>query len=204
MIDWTLMADWVQAVVGVLTLPVIVWYTNEARRQRQTAVNQLSEQIAQTDLQIRPMVVVYLDATERTVTLHNVGNGTALNVRIPEVPVHERIDGWPITLEFPEGVAVLEAGKRTMIPYRDLAGGQDFDGMFAAAGDSRYTRDKVSIRVEYEDVLMRPLESITEIGPGSHRIIGPLHDRSSLPSGTFERQQLPTPNAPNFPQRSHT
>jgi hypothetical protein len=79
-------AAWVNIVILATTGLVLIWYTVETRRLRIQAQRQVEEIQQQTEVQVRPFVIVepYFadDTTHGKFLARNVGNGTALNVRV--------------------------------------------------------------------------------------------------------------------------
>jgi len=63
-----------------LTLLAVVWYAWETRRLR-------IETIKQTELSLRPFVIISYKEHERKFSYENIGNGPALKVKLDDIPI---------------------------------------------------------------------------------------------------------------------
>ncbi len=104
-------AAWVQAGILLITAGVVGWYAVETKCLRQAtqmqvkeSQNQVKESQRQTELQLRPFVI--LGSTHEKLYVKNVGNGTALNVRVRDTTLVDPRTSSAI-LRFPEPVATL-------------------------------------------------------------------------------------------------
>jgi hypothetical protein len=76
----------VNVIIVLATGLVLIWYTVETKRLRAQAQRQVEEIQQQTEAQLRPFVIVEPTFTEGIThgefIMRNIGNGTALNIRI--------------------------------------------------------------------------------------------------------------------------
>jgi hypothetical protein len=79
--DWTARQTWAVVLTGF----VVIWYTWETMLLRQVAV-------IQRELQLRPFVVFRKEGQKYVV--ENVGNATALGVRIDEIKISAPPQCW--------------------------------------------------------------------------------------------------------------
>ncbi|MEW6455833.1 MAG: hypothetical protein AB1410_03845 [Acidobacteriota bacterium] len=68
------------SVALILTLFVVLWYAWETRRLR-------IETIKQTELSLRPFVIILFIEHKNKFILKNIGNGPALKVKIDDIPL---------------------------------------------------------------------------------------------------------------------
>lgn len=63
-----------------LTLLAIIWYAYETRKLRM-------ETLKQTELSLKPFIILSYDERKRKFILKNIGKGVGLNVKIADIPI---------------------------------------------------------------------------------------------------------------------
>jgi hypothetical protein len=114
---------WTQAVILLITAYIVWRYTKETQRLREEAQRQ-------TELQMRPFVV--LEATHDDLQVKNLGNSTAINIRVEDIKLTKPNEASSIIVNFPEPVPALLRGE--CIPIRQkklLANGEAVQGSSA-------------------------------------------------------------------------
>jgi hypothetical protein len=152
---------WVQAAILFLTM-IIVWiYTRETKRLREAAQgqvkesqNQAKEAQRQTELQLRPFVI--FEATRDELRVKNIGNGTALNVRVRDIQLSEPTVSPIETASFSTAVPILLKNQYRPIQCDKLM----LDGELAQKGGEahRWVFDilKPIIEIAKPDEFFRP------------------------------------------------
>jgi hypothetical protein len=131
---------WGQFWVMLGTLLVVGVYTFETSRLR-------GEAQRQTELQLRPFVI-FEPAEEKDFRVRNIGNNTALNVRVAPFRLAP-----PVIAAFPRSVAFLSKGEAALLPTRTaiLEGESAADDLF----DILHPSSEL-VREEAETFLLRP------------------------------------------------
>lgn len=149
--NWTAIQTWAVVLTGI----VLIWYTWETMRLREAA-------FAQRELQLRPFVVVELKKKQFEVT--NLGVGVALNVKINEVIIDKEFE---ITVRFPESIAVLRPGETQ--PMQPESSNGEF---FLAHLDKKYANREIEVKIEFQNVEMKPYSVSERVVPGQLQMKG--------------------------------
>ena len=148
----------------ILTGAVIIWYTWENMRLRQTAV-------AQRETQIRPFVVV--ERHGKQFTVRNLGLGTALNVKVRNVVINAMEN---IAISFPDQITTLAPGEVRAISATSFHGDAPRGDFFTAHLDPKFANRELEITVDFQNVEMKPLSVALKVGPGKLQIVHTWRD----------------------------
>lgn len=175
-------AEWLslgQLFVLLATGGVVAWYTAETYKLRQTAQKQLDSQgaqlaaqLEQIETQVRPFVIFRPDQGRGTLSLENVGFGPAFNVGLDDILIHEKIEGHPLVLRFPERVPVLKPGVTVTIPVSSRMGDADFGDFFSAALNPEFNLGRIEVVITYDNVQMKRYRVTQVVEPKSLQVIG--------------------------------
>lgn len=154
--NWTAIQTWAVVLTGI----VIIWYTWETMRLRETASSQ-------REIQLRPFVVLELKDKKFLVT--NVGSGVAVNVRVNEVTVDEE---FKITVRFSRSLSILRPGEASIIEGESFKDGESAGDFFLAHLDTEYANREIDVRVEFQNVEMKPYSVSERVMPGNLQIRG--------------------------------
>lgn len=155
--DWTGRQTWVVILTGV----VVIWYTSETKRLRETSARQL-------EIQIRPFVLLR-PADGGGFLLENVGPGVALNVRVRDVVVDAE-HGVKIT--FRESVPVLRSRETLRIRAETFRGDRSAGDFFSAHIDPRYANRELAMMIEYQNVDLKTYAVVQKTQPAAMAISG--------------------------------
>lgn len=92
--------------VLIVTATIVAWYTHETKKLRVEAQKQ-------TELQLRPFVI--FEATRECFQVRNIGNGTAINVRVADIRLIDN-PSMPLSAHFSEPVPALTGGQCLPMP----------------------------------------------------------------------------------------
>lgn len=169
----------IQTITLISTGLVVLWYTWEtailrraAQTQVQSQARQIEAQLEQIETQVRPFVILDPDQGRGTAFLENIGLGPALNVRVPEILVHERIEGQPVMLRVPTQVSVLRPGEKVSISVDSFVGGREFGDFFSAALHPKFTHDRLDVVIEYENIQLKSYRVVQTVEPQLLSITG--------------------------------
>ncbi len=154
--NWTAIQTWAVVLTGI----VIIWYTWETMRLREAA-------FAQRELQLRPFVVLELQEKKFLVT--NVGVGVAINVKINEITIDKEFE---ITVMFPESIAILRPGEAQSVQAESFKKGKSAGDFYLAHLNKEYANREIDVRVEFQNVEMKPYSVSERVMPGHLRIKG--------------------------------
>lgn len=113
----------------------------------------------------------------------NLGPGSALNVRvldasIDEWPIGEN-ESLPLTLRFPDRVAVLPAGQSASVSIVSYLGDAEADDLFTAHIDPDCATEETLVSVEYHSIDLHRYTTQQLIAPKALSI----HDYSGRSEG---------------------
>lgn len=145
--DWTARQTWAVVLTGF----VVIWYTWETMLLRQVAV-------LQRELQLRPFVVFRKEGQKYV--LENVGNATALGVRIDEIKISEPTTR--LEIRFPGSLSLLKPGTIAEVEIDVLINGKKSDSTFAAHLDPKYAIQDVDVHIHFSNIEGKQY-SLTEI-----------------------------------------
>lgn len=145
--DWTARQTWAVVLTGF----VVIWYTWETMLLRQVAV-------LQRELQLRPFVVFRKEGQKYVV--ENVGNATALGVRIDEIKISEPTTR--LEIRFPGSLSLLKPGAITEVEIDVYINGTKSDSTFAAHLDPKYAIQNVDVHIHFSNIEGKQY-SLTEI-----------------------------------------
>ena len=114
--------SWVQAAILALTAYIVWRYTKETQRLRKETQRQI-------ELQLRPFVI--FEATRDDLRVRNVGNGTAINVRVENIRLTKPNETLSVIVHFPELVPTLLSDECICIKWQLLANGEVVQGSSA-------------------------------------------------------------------------
>lgn len=135
--DWTARQTWAVVLTGF----VIIWYTWETMLLRQVAV-------LQRELQLRPFVVFRKEGQKYVV--ENVGNATALGVRIDEIKISEPTT--MLEIRFPGSLSLLKPGSIADVEIDVFINGKKSDSTFAAHLDPKYAIQDVDVHIHFSNI----------------------------------------------------
>ncbi len=153
---WIAIQTWTIVFTGI----AILWYTWETMRLREAA-------LAQIELQLRPFVVLELQEKKFLVT--NVGMGVAVNVRINKITIDKEFE---ITAMFPESIAVLRPGDARSVQAESFKKGKSAGDFFLTHLNEKYANREIDVRVEFQNVEMKPYSVSERVMPGHLQIKG--------------------------------
>lgn len=145
--DWTARQTWAVVLTGF----VVIWYTWETMLLRQVAV-------FQRELQLRPFVVFRKEGQKYV--LENVGNATALGVRIDEIKISEPTT--MVEIHFPGSLSLLKPGTIAEVEIDVFINGKKSDPTFAAHLDPKYAIQDVDVHIHFSNIEGKQY-SLTEI-----------------------------------------
>jgi hypothetical protein len=154
--NWTAIQTWAMVLTGI----VIIWYTWETMQLREAA-------FSQRELQLRPFVVFELKDNAFVVT--NVGPGAAVNVRISEVTVDEELE---IVIRFSKNISILRSSETLAIEGESFRSGKSAGDFFLAHLDIKYANREFDVKIEFQNVEMKPYSVLERVMPGDLRIRG--------------------------------
>jgi len=154
--NWTALQTWAVILAGI----VIIWYTWETMQLREAA-------FAQRELQLRPFVVV--EPQKNNFVVSNVGSGVALNVRINEIIIDKEFE---ISVRFPDSIPVLRSGEGLPIHAESFKQGKPAGDFFLAHLDPKYANREIEVRVEFQNVEMKPYSVSERVLPARLQIKG--------------------------------
>lgn len=150
----------IQTWAVVLTGIVLILYTWETMRSREAA-------FAQRVLQLRPFVVVELKKKQFEVT--NLGVGVAINVKINDFVIDREFE---ITVRFPESIAVLRPGETQPMQAESFKKGISASEFFLAHLDKEYVNREIEVKIEFQNVEMKPYSVSEYVVPGRLQMKG--------------------------------
>jgi hypothetical protein len=154
-------------VVLTLTLGAVVWYTWITRRMQQDVANQVRELVHQRRLSIMPALVARVSGSSFELT--NIGNGTAINIKINRVDLpFPTLKNSYITFQ---EIFLLHRGETCTVPYEEYLEGAKFDIEFGGLAhiDEKYAHGRVSIPIEFQDIEGNLYRQIVQMGKGGYR-----------------------------------
>lgn len=109
--------------------------------------------VPQTEVQLRPFVILRANCEPNVFTLCNVGQGVALNVRVEDVRVGAFV-GENLTIHFPEAIPLLCPGEGRRVGSESRRGGTPVRVPLSARLDERFASPERStvVTVRYENV----------------------------------------------------
>jgi hypothetical protein len=122
----------------------------------------------QTELQQRPFVIV--EPTKDGFQVKNIGNNTALNVRVGEVQV-PGVGNVNIVFSFPEPVPTLLKGGCAPLRRDTQIMGEQVKDLFDASLAPAHTDYPSEITVEFENVEMRSYFVKERVAPGRLEVL---------------------------------
>lgn len=155
--DWTARQTWAVVLTGV----VVIWYTWETKRLRETSARQL-------EVQIRPFVFLR-PANGGEFVVENVGAGAALNVRVREVVVDSDHD---VRIRFPDIVPVLRRGEIVPLRAETFREGRRAGDFFTAHIDPRYANRPLSLTIEYQNLELKSYMVVQKTELAAMKIVG--------------------------------
>jgi len=158
-----------QTPVLIATGLIIIWYTWETRRLGNETKQLSKEAKRQTELQLRPLII--LRCTAEGFEVSNVGNGTALNVSINDIIISKIEE---VRVRFPEPVPVIRSGESMPIFAESLKQGQiqNPPNVFFAHLNPTYANRSFEFAISFEDIESRSFCAKQSIGPKKISIIG--------------------------------
>jgi hypothetical protein len=162
--DWTARQTWAVVLTGF----VLIWYTWETMLLRQVA-------FLQRELQLRPFVVFRKEGQKYVV--ENVGNATALGVRIDEIIIGESTT--KLEIRFPSSLPLLKPGAVADVEIDVLINGKYSDSTFAAHLDPKYAIQDVDIHIHFSNIEGKQY-SLTEIVSPQTLAIKGFHNEPAL------------------------
>lgn len=157
------MSDWI-GIINILVLTitlVVVWfYTYYTKKMQVTMVRQLTHQI-------KPLIAIKVIEGGRLLEIRNIGNGTALNIKIERIELREGAD---IFFDFPM-LPYLLAGEIHKLETKNYVGEEEWssDFNFSAHLDQRYANRVIPITIKYKDVEQYEHCQSFELGLGEIR-----------------------------------
>lgn len=100
----------VTSIILIFTLCAIIWYAIETRGLKKETARLAEESVKQTELSLRPFVVISYDEREGKFKLINFGNTPALSVKIDDVTLIET-EGLRFNYVFPKIDFIPQQGK---------------------------------------------------------------------------------------------
>lgn len=155
--------SWVLVVTGF----VLIWYTWETARLRESANRQVEVGLSQIEASIRPLVIMEFDSDQFAV--RNVSGSPAFNVRVREVMIHP---SNPIYIRFRTNVPSLLAGERKAIESSVSEKAPGAHDMFTAHLDPRYAALTLDVTLHFENAEGLNYTVRHTVGPGLVRIHG--------------------------------
>jgi hypothetical protein len=166
---------------GVLmgTGVAIVWYTLETLDLRRETSNLRRETARQNEITIRPLVMGSIEFSEDErrwqLVARNVGNGLAIFIRIPDMPLVDPAgDSVRFTAKF-AGLSHLEKGQeRPVTILEPLPGEARVEPEHLSVVQSlnpRYAVETYTMRIEYQDIRGDEHWSETQMGRGGTSLL---------------------------------
>lgn len=157
------LTEWLGIInITVLTITlIVVWfYTYYTKKMQETMSRQLSHQV-------KPLIAIKILEGGRLVELRNIGNGTALNIKILRIKLREDSD---IYFDFPM-VLYLLSGEVQKVETINFVGDEEWssDFNFAAHLDKRYANKVIPIEISYWDVERNEHRQSFDVGLGDTR-----------------------------------
>ena len=148
-----LLRDKINAAILWLTASVVSWYTLEVARQ--------------TEVQLKPLPIIFYDKNADTFILKNIGNNSAININIQDVP----LDDKQITIQF-ECVPILGLRESIAVSTISTVNGKNVDFPFDANLNPEYARENYSITIKYQNIEGKTYTSRIRTGKDGLKIYG--------------------------------
>ena len=152
-IQWNF-SNKISAIILWITAIAIIWYTLEVAKS--------------TKISLKPVPVLLYDNTTRKFRIENVGNNTAINVKIEDVILSKE---HLIKIIFSE-TPVLRAGESKGILVKNIAGGKETNFPFTANLDPEYANSNFNIKITYQDIEGRNYKLTITTGKDGIKIYG--------------------------------
>ena len=157
--------DQLQTLAVIVTGAVIVWYTWETKILREEAQKQ-------TELQIRPFLLIdpFIDPEYFGFNLVNVGNGPAINIKLPDIQVDS-----DHVIRFPKPILFLGPGNSVKISAKGFMKGielKDFfkDVLFSQLNPD-YANRILSFKIIFQAIDLRQYAIKEQIAPARMEIL---------------------------------
>lgn len=157
--DWILLA----------TIGAILWYSWETRCMKK-------EMVKQTELRIRPQLIVYLDEKGQYFNIMNVGNGTAMNVAVINyLPVIMNMKEQKVTLVFDKINYIMPGQERRLIyrayNSRNRRIEEDTAQMFMGHLVEQYANKNYLLHINYANIEGTTYSSKVQCGKGGIKLL---------------------------------
>ena len=155
--------DWNQfsAVAVALTGAAVIWYTWETKLLR-------SESQRQTELQLRPFVVV-VPVGPGQFSACNIGNCSALNVAVADVQIDAVLD---IYIRFPNCIPFLKKDEDVVVQAVGYRRGEPVGDFFNPHLDPSHANQTLPLRIEFDSVEARRYVVEETVSPREMKIVG--------------------------------
>lgn len=156
-----LIRDWLaaQTIAVVLTGLVLIWYTIETQLLRK-------ESQKQTEIQIRPFVIVELK--NRKFFLKNIGQGPALNVSVRPVQVSS---DEQIIIKFGDMIPTINPGETIELKAEGFHKGNSTGDFFTAHLNPEYANRNLSIFIDYQNIDLKSYSTRERVSPKKWAIV---------------------------------
>ena len=153
--------DWLaaQTFAVVLTGAVVIWYTLETQLLRK-------ETQKQTEIQIRPFVIIELK--NREFSLKNLGHGPALNVQVRPVQVSSEES---IIIKFGEMIPTINPGETVGLKAESFHKGNPTGNFFTAHLNPEYANRNLSIFIDYQNFDLKSYTTRERVSPKKWEIV---------------------------------
>ena len=153
--------DWLagQTFAVVLTGAVVIWYTIETQLLRK-------ETQKQTDIQIRPFVIIELK--NREFFLKNLGHGPALNVQVRPVQISSEES---IVIKFGEMRPTINPGETVELKAEGFHKGNPTGSFFTAHLNPEYANRNLSIFIDYQNIDLKSYTTRERVSPKKWEIV---------------------------------
>jgi hypothetical protein len=149
----------IQTFILLATAIVILFYTLETYKLRRETQRQI-------ELQIRPFVIFQF--TGRTISLKNVGNGTALNVRLDDLALSESQD---IKISFSQKIPILLKNEGIEIQPECFRKDRSVGEFFLANIHPEYANQTYHIIIRFQNIEFKSYSVKEEISPNELKIL---------------------------------
>jgi hypothetical protein len=168
--DWVARQTWAVIIAG----PIVIWYTWETMRLRETAIRQVEvalrqreATLQQIEVQIRPFVI--LEFGGNGFALKNVGVAPALNVEVQDVVINHAAS---VIVKFKPVFPVISPNSSSILEAVSFANGKQVGDFFAAHLEPEYAVNLLDVTVSYQNVEGKIYTVTHGIGPSRIHIRG--------------------------------
>ncbi len=153
----------------IVTTLIILRYTIETRRLREETHKLGEQSVLQTEIQIRPLLIVTFDEKMSCFIIKNIGNGIALNVETEGIPILALDVNSTLKFSFAK-IEVMTQNEEMKMPIKVFGDAQELSSDWVANLDPRYANRNYEFRVKYENINGNKYQTIGTTGKGGVHI----------------------------------